>query len=139
MRFERWWPMKPFTPRMRILFICPFLVQGNPAGADVPGEFLRGQRPAVQFRLENLEHASVGARGQAAAGFAVEKRALHRGPPAFEQPRAQQAQPLALDFRKRAGVGRGDRPYEIVNALRRSAPVDAAVFWPAPSEITAQG
>jgi len=48
-------------------------VHRDPAGTDAIGEFLRGDRLAVQFRLEDLDRAAVGAGGQAAPGLRVEK------------------------------------------------------------------
>ena len=59
--------MKPLTPRIRILFHGGSLVQREPAGPDAMSEFLPGERLAVQFQLEDLERAPVGADGERSA------------------------------------------------------------------------
>jgi len=54
------------------------LVQRDLAIADAIGEFLRGEPPAVQFQIEELQNLAVGARGVTAAAFRVEERGRPR-------------------------------------------------------------
>src|SRR3989442_718055 len=108
------------------------------AVTDALGEFLRGERLAVQFDLEELQHPPVRAGDAQAAAFGVEKR---RDPSAgfLRTPRPQDAQPFPFHLGERAGVGWGDRADQIVHPFRRGAPVDTPVFRSAPAELAAFG
>src|SRR5665213_2264699 len=144
---DRWWPMKPLTPRIR----TRFMAGGTPgktsivlAAASVPllerAQRFGGQHPPVALCGEHREAMAIScarikrvARGEQAL---LHRRAVR----AFvDKSRACKRDARTSDVAKRARVGRRDGAHEVVDRLRRGPPVDAPVLGRATAEIRAAG
>src|SRR5579885_3170269 len=96
---------------------------------------LEVDRSRLGRRSENSEHPAVAAGGVTGALATEEPRPLRRRDDPGLDARAMNPPPLAVDLGERAWKRRRHGPYEVVNAHRRLAPVDAPVLRPPPAEV----
>jgi len=94
---------------------------------------LRGERPVVQFHVEELEDLSVGARGVAAAAVRVEKRAA--AAPLFCARRVRSTRSRASSISVNAPDRAARRREPDRAPASGSPPVDAPVFGAAAAEV----
>src|SRR6267378_3609160 len=113
MRLDRWWPMKPLTPRMRMRFI--------EAGFSFSFlDFEKAQDFTIAAHGEPFAVLAVGSRGPA-------------GRAALRQLRAMHLEALA----ERSRVRRRHGAHQVVDLARAPRPVDAPILGPAAAEVAA--
>src|SRR5512144_2228516 len=134
---DRWWPMKPLTPRMRMRFTERGAAWGReivPCGPCASGERQRGPGEAgrerrgggaatVELEVVDAQRAAAAAArdedvrcraaGRGARIALHRKRRCSRRRPGVEEPRAQNARRNACDRRERAGIGWGDGAHQV--------------------------
>src|SRR5258705_2920096 len=122
MRLDRWWPMKPLTPRMRIRFIAAGFFSFLPC----------------DFDLEEAQDFTIPAGGEPFAVCAIGTEMVF-GKNSFFFPRAENAHCFPFEFRESARKGRCHGAHEVVDLRGGLGPVDAAVLRPAAPEVAALG
>src|SRR4051812_41278362 len=113
MRFERWWPMKPFTPRIRIRFIT----------AEFSSRF-------SFLDFEKAQDFTIAADGEPFAAL-LERSGGAAGHAAAFEPGLMYEEAVA----ERAGERRRHRAHQVVDLLGAPHPVDAAVLRAAAAEV----
>src|SRR6185437_17068577 len=133
--WDRWWPMKPLTPRMRMRFMRrgrsgPVGPGGRPlyrarSRERRSGERQRGAAPATaehrrrvtamaDLELVDTQRAAAATTGD--ENVAVDQQQRSRGRRVgFEHARAEHAGGHAGDRRRRTGVWRCNGAHEVVN------------------------
>src|SRR5438477_8345520 len=147
-RWQRWWPMKPLTPRTRILRMGGCTREGaGAAKCDSTRATRLGQTRirsseeghrsnpqdtckrigadnlAFDLQRENKQRAACAMRDDATA-FRGERRLLRRRRPRLEHARAQDARGPAAKRRAGTWIRRRDSAHEVVNIQRALRPVD---------------
>src|SRR5689334_412207 len=114
MRLDRWWPMKPLTPRMRTFFMEWALV-------------LLGRQARLQLRRRDGNAIGEQARNcqQAAIAAHTDDAIIHHSQPGWQIGRRASGQSCSFDnvtlaagVGEGARVGRRDRPVQVVDLLR---------------------
>src|SRR5258706_875667 len=122
MRLDRWWPMKPLTPRIRIRFMMAGFFSFLPC----------------DFELEEAQDFTIPAGAEPFAAFTVGALAVFWRDPFFF-PGTENLYCSPLIFGESAREGRRHRAHEVVDLGGALRPFDAAVLGPAAPEVAAFG